>query len=214
MPFSVKQECVTTTVNVSKAERRKDMFTHQIIATLDNGTEVKLPLDIKLIPYWYSSTSYIPQYMVEGEVYGGPDYDEGIIYEDEYDKIVAYLKENYGFSEEDDGLELRYEIEDRLSDYDLSMDFFTDNSHFQKLISELLDKSLSDEAIERVLQRKDFLSALILPNAELGKYKSFEEMEQESQRPHFSSMATINYSIDLSETDNCWLAVHEYKEEK
>lgn len=189
------------------------MFTHQIIATLDNGKEVKLPLDIKLIPHWYSSTSYIPQYTVEGEEYGGyDDYDEGIIYEDEYDKIVAYLTENYEFSEGYDGFELRYEIEDRLSDYNLSMDFFTDNSHFQKFISELLDKSLSDEAIERVLQRKDFLSASMLPNAELVKHNSYEEIEQE--KAYFSNEVTINYSIDLSETDHCWLAVHEYKEEK
>lgn len=166
------------------------MFTHQIIATLDNGTEVKLPLENKLIPYWFSSTSYI------------------------YDKIVAYLKENYGFSEEDDGLELRYEIEDQLSDYDLSMDFFKDNRHFRELISELLNNSLSDEAIERVLQRKDFLSASMLPYAELVKYNSYEEIEQERQDPYFSRARTINYSIDLSETDHCWLAVHEYKEEK
>ena len=193
------------------------MFTHQIIAILGDGIEVKLPLDIKLIPYWFSSIGYIPPYVAEGEEYGGyEDYDEYIVYEDENDRIIEYLTKNYNYDDETDNFTLYYEVEKALSEYDLSLNDFVDRDHFNEFISDLIDcYSLSDNEIDQILRDKDFLFALLKnTKTDFIIHSTSEELNEHinvlKRKVHSDSLI-----INTKNIGNRWVAVINYdKKEK
>ena len=181
------------------------MFSSQVIVKTTNR-KIKLPKDFRIVPQWYQSTSYIPSYIVEGEEYGGYyDYDEGIIYEDEMDKIDEYLRNEYNINPESDNNtefveNIYYEAESYITNYELSLDIFKNNEGFEAFISELIDEyELSDESIEILLYNKEFIDMYLKHNHNDAILIKNENKEK---------LSNCKMIIDLSKTDHIFIGFY------
>ena len=174
------------------------MFTSKIICDLSNGREITLPSKFRLIPQYWSTSSYIPKHTCEGEEYGGYyDFDDGIIYEDDFDAICEYLENsiNYDYTL---GFSLKYEIEDHLDELNISVDTLKDKTRFEEFISNLISEfNISDEAIEIVLSNENHTKVINDYFEHGGRHIMYTNY---SEKPD-----DIEYEINLLNTDNIYI---------
>lgn len=190
-------------------------FSTRIIC-LYNEQEILLPESFRIIPYWYQSTSYIPPYMVEGEMYGGcNDFDEGMMYEEEDDKIVEYLTKNYNFNNDEDYFELHYSIENELSNIGIAIDKFDGLDNFRQIVSLLIDEyNLNDEQIYFLLKNEDVIEILCKKDYLLFKGSSLEDLTNQINSDCDIDILKIEGYTFITKTieinDNDYLAIVYY----